>query len=79
MHKHYTLNIFIIIVAISAALTTPLDVAKTRIMLSNVTAGKDEIKISVMLNKVYHDHGFKGYYNKYVFPLSIFFYFTNNN
>ncbi|KAF3420831.1 hypothetical protein E2986_02623 [Frieseomelitta varia] len=53
-------------VAISAALTTPLDVAKTRIMLSNVTAGKDEIKISVMLNKVYHDHGFKGLFAGFI-------------
>ena len=72
MHKHCTLNIFIIIVAISAALTTPLDVAKTRIMLSNVTAGKDEIKISVMLNKVYHDHGFKGYITNMPFYYQFF-------
>ncbi|XP_068978253.1 mitochondrial S-adenosylmethionine carrier protein-like [Bombus flavifrons] len=53
-------------VAISAALTTPLDVAKTRIMLSNVTVGKDEIKISAMLSKIYHDHGFKGLFAGFV-------------
>lgn len=48
-------------VAISASITTPLDVAKTRIMLSNMAIGKDEIKISVMLKKVYCNYGFRGY------------------
>lgn len=47
-------------VAISASITTPLDVAKTRIMLSNMAIGKDEIKISVMLKKVYCNYGFRG-------------------
>ncbi|XP_017753779.1 PREDICTED: S-adenosylmethionine mitochondrial carrier protein-like isoform X2 [Eufriesea mexicana] len=47
-------------VAISAILTTPLDVAKTRIMLSNMTVAKDEVKISIMLNKIYRENGLKG-------------------
>ena len=48
-------------VAISAAITTPLDVAKTRIMLSSTSAEKEEVKISIMLKEVYRDHGFKGW------------------
>lgn len=47
-------------VAISAAITTPLDVAKTRIMLSSTSAEKEEVKISTMLKDVYRDHGAKG-------------------
>ncbi|XP_070155203.1 mitochondrial S-adenosylmethionine carrier protein isoform X2 [Polyergus mexicanus] len=47
-------------VAISAAITTPLDVAKTRIMLSSTSAEKKEVKISTMLKDVYRDHGTKG-------------------
>lgn len=47
-------------VAISAAITTPLDVAKTRIMLSSTSAEKAEVKISTMLKDVYRDHGTKG-------------------
>lgn len=47
-------------VAISAALTTPLDVAKTRIMLSSTSAEKEEVKISTMLKEVYREHGVKG-------------------
>ncbi|KAL6445923.1 hypothetical protein ACFW04_000953 [Cataglyphis niger] len=47
-------------VAISAAITTPLDVAKTRIMLSSTSAEKEEVKISTMLKDVYRDHGIKG-------------------
>ncbi|XP_071556862.1 mitochondrial S-adenosylmethionine carrier protein isoform X2 [Temnothorax nylanderi] len=47
-------------VAISAAVTTPLDVAKTRIMLSSTSAEKEEVKISTMLKEVYRDHGVKG-------------------
>jgi len=52
--------IFYILVAISAAITTPLDVAKTRIMLSSTSAEKEEVKISTMLKEVYRDHGVKG-------------------
>jgi len=51
---------FYLSVAISAAITTPLDVAKTRIMLSSTSAEKEEVKISIMLKDVYRDHGFKG-------------------
>ncbi|XP_014484906.1 PREDICTED: S-adenosylmethionine mitochondrial carrier protein-like isoform X1 [Dinoponera quadriceps] len=47
-------------VAISAAITTPLDVAKTRIMLSSTSAEKEEVKISMMLKEVYRDNGAKG-------------------
>ncbi|KAK2584695.1 hypothetical protein KPH14_007031 [Odynerus spinipes] len=47
-------------VAVSAALTTPLDVAKTRIMLSSITADKKEVKISTMLREVYQNNGPKG-------------------
>jgi len=47
-------------VAISAVLTTPLDVAKTRIMLSSASAEKEEVKISTMLKDVYRNHGAKG-------------------
>lgn len=47
-------------VAISAAITTPLDVAKTRIMLSNTSADKEEVKISAMLKEVYQSSGVKG-------------------
>ncbi|RLU25572.1 hypothetical protein DMN91_001729 [Ooceraea biroi] len=47
-------------VAISAAITTPLDVAKTRIMLSSTSAEKEEVKISVMLKEIYKDNGVRG-------------------
>ncbi|XP_011871241.1 PREDICTED: S-adenosylmethionine mitochondrial carrier protein-like [Vollenhovia emeryi] len=47
-------------VTISAALTTPLDVAKTRIMLSSTSAETEEVKISTMLKEVYRNHGIKG-------------------
>ncbi|CAK9795665.1 S-adenosylmethionine mitochondrial carrier protein [Anthophora plagiata] len=47
-------------VGISAMLTTPLDVAKTRIMLSSTMVDKDEIKISVMLKNVYRESGIRG-------------------
>ncbi|KOC59872.1 S-adenosylmethionine mitochondrial carrier protein [Habropoda laboriosa] len=47
-------------VGISAIITTPLDVAKTRIMLSNTTVEKDEIKVFIMLKNVYQESGFRG-------------------
>ncbi|XP_076301053.1 mitochondrial S-adenosylmethionine carrier protein isoform X1 [Lasioglossum baleicum] len=47
-------------VGISAAITTPLDVAKTRIMLSNTSAEKEEVKISIMLREVYRECGVRG-------------------
>lgn len=49
------------LVAVSAIITTPLDVAKTRIMLSSTTADKKEVKISKMLKEVYRINGPKGY------------------
>ncbi|XP_012283712.1 S-adenosylmethionine mitochondrial carrier protein homolog isoform X2 [Orussus abietinus] len=47
-------------VAISGAITTPLDVAKTRIMLSCTSAAKEEVKISTMLKEVYNESGVRG-------------------
>lgn len=52
---------------ISAAITTPLDVAKTRIMLSNTSADKDEVKISLMLKEVYRKCGVRGYIRLFAF------------
>lgn len=45
---------------IAAAVTTPLDVAKTRIMLSSVTVGSSELRISSMLGKLYRENGVRG-------------------
>ncbi|KAJ8683427.1 hypothetical protein QAD02_019219 [Eretmocerus hayati] len=47
-------------VTVSAAITTPLDVAKTRIMLSATSADKKEVRISSMLREVYRENGFRG-------------------
>ena len=48
---------------ISAALTTPLDVAKTRIMLAE--AGSEASKSSTLnaMAKIYHTNGIKGKHN----------------
>ncbi|XP_012217180.1 S-adenosylmethionine mitochondrial carrier protein homolog isoform X2 [Linepithema humile] len=45
---------------ISAAVTTPLDVAKTRIMLANTTLLSSELKILNVLHNVYIENGFRG-------------------
>ncbi|XP_046738684.1 S-adenosylmethionine mitochondrial carrier protein [Diprion similis] len=45
---------------ISAAATTPLDVAKTRIMLSSVTVGSSELKITFILRALYKERGVQG-------------------
>ncbi|KAL0100413.1 hypothetical protein PUN28_019633 [Cardiocondyla obscurior] len=45
---------------ISAAVTTPLDVAKTRIMLANRTLLSSELKILNVLQGVYLQNGFYG-------------------
>lgn len=69
---HYLyFDIVYLLVAISAAITTPLDVAKTRIMLSSTAAEKEETKISTMLKEVYRDHGVKGW-ELYEFRISQF-------
>ncbi|XP_058802869.1 mitochondrial S-adenosylmethionine carrier protein-like isoform X2 [Phymastichus coffea] len=47
-------------VTVSAAITTPLDVAKTRIMLSSTSADKKEVRISTMLKEVYRENGARG-------------------
>ncbi|XP_026668504.1 S-adenosylmethionine mitochondrial carrier protein homolog isoform X2 [Ceratina calcarata] len=56
------------------------DVAKTRIMLSSTTVGKDETRISVMLNRVYREYGIKGLFAGFLprvggFTLSGFMFF----
>ncbi|XP_024938505.1 S-adenosylmethionine mitochondrial carrier protein-like isoform X2 [Cephus cinctus] len=71
-------------VTISAAVTTPLDVAKTRIMLSCSSLMKDEIKISTMLKEVYREAGFKGLFAGFSlrvsgFTLGGFLFFGSNN
>lgn len=70
-HYLYIFDIFYFLVAISAAITTPLDVAKTRIMLSSTSAEKEETKIWTMLKEVYRDHGVKGW-GLYTFCISQF-------
>ncbi|XP_003699656.1 mitochondrial S-adenosylmethionine carrier protein isoform X2 [Megachile rotundata] len=67
-------------VAISAIVTTPLDVAKTRIMLSNASAKKDEVKICAMIKTIYQEHGTKGLFAGFTprvggFTLSGFIFF----
>lgn len=67
-------------VAISATITNPLDVAKTRIMLSSTTVGKEETRVPVMLNKVYREYGIKGLFAGFLprvggFTLSGFMFF----
>lgn len=59
-------------VAISAAITTPLDVAKTRIMLSSTSAEKEEVKISTMLKEVYKDNGIKGLFAGFIPKVTAF-------
>lgn len=53
--KHY-----IILGGISAAVTTPLDVVKTRIMLANRTLFSSELKILNILHGIYLENGFHG-------------------
>jgi len=50
----------IILGGISAAVTTPFDVAKTRIMLANRTLLSSELKILNVLHGVYLENGFRG-------------------
>lgn len=47
-------------VAISATVTTPLDVAKTRIMLASTNANKAEVKITSMFREIYRQNGVRG-------------------
>ena len=47
----------------SAALTTPLDVAKTRIMLAKAQTASRDLKISKVLMSVYKENGIQGYVN----------------
>jgi lipoprotein NlpI len=52
---------YIILGSISAAVTTPLDVAKTRIMLANRTLLPSELTISTVLYKIYIENNVYGY------------------
>lgn len=54
---------------VSAAVTTPLDVAKTRIMLSSRTLLSSELKILDILRRVYLENGFRGLFAG--FPLRV--------
>ncbi|XP_012262810.2 S-adenosylmethionine mitochondrial carrier protein-like [Athalia rosae] len=51
---------------VAAAATTPLDVAKTRIMLSRVEAGRSDLKISRMLVSIYRESGVQGLFAGFV-------------
>lgn len=56
---------YVILGGISAAVTTPLDVAKTRIMLANRTLLSSELKILNILHGVYLQNGFSGYFPQF--------------
>lgn len=47
---------------ISATITTPLDVTKTRIMLAHKTTSVSNLKILYILQDVYSEKGFRGLY-----------------
>ena len=49
---------------IAAALTTPLDVAKTRIMLADRGSIESDGKLLIVLRNVYIAQGIKGWYEK---------------
>lgn len=51
---------YVILGGVSAAATTPFDVAKTRIMLANKTLLSSELKIPNVLHGVYLENGFRG-------------------
>ncbi|XP_032671771.1 S-adenosylmethionine mitochondrial carrier protein homolog isoform X2 [Odontomachus brunneus] len=51
---------------ISAAVTTPLDVAKTRIMLASRTSFLSELTISNVLYETYVENGFRGLFAGFV-------------
>lgn len=46
--------------AVASTVTTPLDVAKTRIMLASKTAHKSQLKLHSVLKTIYADKGIKG-------------------
>lgn len=65
---------------IAAAVTTPLDVAKTRIMLAEKSIHSQvdcaRLRTSTMLINIYREQGVKGYvvfiYNKFFIELDFF-------
>lgn len=57
---------------ISAALTTPLDVVKTRIMLAeHGRIDPKNLTVTNMLRNVYVENGFKGYVYFYIYLVSV--------
>ncbi|KAK2580481.1 hypothetical protein KPH14_006221 [Odynerus spinipes] len=46
--------------AVAAAMTTPLDVAKTRIMLASKMTQRSELKLATMLRTIYAEQGING-------------------
>ncbi|XP_077302803.1 S-adenosylmethionine mitochondrial carrier protein homolog isoform X2 [Arctopsyche grandis] len=46
--------------AIAGALTTPLDVTKTRIMLAEKQTASKKLRISTMMRSIYHEAGVRG-------------------
>lgn len=45
---------------ISAAMTTPFDVVKTRIMLAKKWSASSELQISYILGVIYRENGIRG-------------------
>lgn len=59
----YIFNLYLylcILGGISATVTTPLDVAKTRIMLANRTILSSQLTILNVLHETYIKNGFRG-------------------
>uniref|UniRef100_A0A1B6E939 S-adenosylmethionine mitochondrial carrier protein n=1 Tax=Clastoptera arizonana TaxID=38151 RepID=A0A1B6E939_9HEMI len=48
--------------AVAAALTTPADIIKTRIMLSENTSEKKQHQLANVVKEIYKNNGFKGFY-----------------
>lgn len=64
LKKFYEIRIykcnFFYLGGISATVTTPLDVIKTRIMLANRNESASKLKILYVLQDVYRDKGLRG-------------------
>ncbi|KAK9500719.1 hypothetical protein O3M35_001931 [Rhynocoris fuscipes] len=52
--------------AIAGAVTTPLDVVKTRIMLSTGCTKREEASISQVIKGIYHHNGLRGFFAGFV-------------
>lgn len=71
--KHYDYkgclagNINFVLGGTAAAITTPLDVIRTRIMLADKRlVGTDELKVTRMMKTVYNERGVKGLFRGFV-------------